>query len=65
MTEEEEQQIKNEDTSILPGRFQEKSQLQELNQRYSNYVQLMRKKRNEEVSFLYYILEIFFCYFRK
>ena len=51
MTEEEEQQIKNEDTSILPGRFQEKSQLQELNQRYSNYVQLMRKKRNEEVSF--------------
>ena len=47
---EEEKQVNEEDGSIVPGRFQEKAQLQNLSQRYSNYVQLMRKKRNEEVN---------------
>ena len=43
------EQPSNEINPLMPERFQEKTQLQDLNHRLSNYMQLMRMKREFEV----------------
>ena len=49
MTEQEEISKEN-DSSLVPGRFQEKAQLQDLNQRLSNYIHLARINRGKQVT---------------
>jgi len=50
MTEQVESSKEN-DIPLVPGRFQEKAQLQDLNQRLSHYLHLARINREKEVSF--------------
>ena len=39
-------------SSLVPSRLEEKTQLQDLNERLTNYMQLMRTKREKQVSLI-------------